>query len=503
MDIFSNLFQAFGALFHWQPLLVILIGVTVGILVGALPGLSPSMGVALLVPFTYGMSPTLALVLLVAIYISACYGGSITAITINAPGTAAASVTTFDGYPLTQQGKPGIALGISVVSSAVAGIIGAGILIFFSVPLAGIAVRFHPAEYFALALFGLATVASLAGQQWLKAFIAALLGLALNTVGTDPISGADRFTFGLQELSDGFSLIPALIGLFALSEVFTAIERRSFTVKTLDALGNAWPSLRDYWKLKFTILFSSLGGTLIGIFPGAGSTIASFLCYDFTKRLSKEPDTFGHGNPHGVAASESANSSSVGGALVPLLTLGIPGSATTAVLIGAMMIHKLTPGPQLFFNRPEVIYGIFAALLLANIFLLIIGLAGSRLWVKVTAIPKVPLFVVIALMAILGCYSVRNSMFDVLCGFLFGLLGWVMKRYQFPVAPVILGLVLGSIAELNFRRAIMMDGPTIFFTRPLSAIMLALAALSFIIPLVTQARAKKSHAPSAEDAAKS
>ena len=490
-DILQKLVSAFGALAGWEPLLVIFVGVVIGIVVGAMPGLSPSMGVALLVPFTYEMSPTLALVLLVSIYIAACYGGSITAVTINAPGTAAAMVTSFDGYPLTQQGRAGMALAVSVVASAVAGVISALILIFFSVPLASVAVRFHPAEYFALALFGLATLASMAGKDWLKAFIAACLGLALNTVGTDPISGADRFTFGFVELSDGFNLIPALIGLFALSEVFRAIEKRDFSTQRIASLGQAWPGLRDYWKLKWTMFLSSLGGTLVGIFPGAGATIASFLCYDFAKRTSKKPEEFGRGSFQGVAASESANSASVGGALVPLLTMGIPGSATTAVLIGAMMIHKLTPGPQLFYEKPQVIYGLFAAILLANVVLLVVGLLGCRLWVRVTEIPKMPLFVVITMMCVLGCFSVRNSMFDVFCGLLFGILGWVMKRYQFPVAPVILGLVLGSIAETNFRRAIMMDDELVFFTRPISSVLLAVALLSFVIPFLANLPNKK------------
>lgn len=482
--ILENLMAAFGGLLSWQPLLVIVCGVLAGILVGAMPGLSPSMGVALLVPFTYGMSPTLALILLVSVYIAACYGGSITAITINAPGTAASMVTTFDGYPLTAQGRPGMALGVSVVSSSVAGMIGALLLIFFSVPLAAVAVRFHPAEYFALALFGLATVASLAGKKWLKAFIAAALGLALNTVGTDPISGAERFTFGFSALSDGFNLIPALIGLFAISEVLTAISQKDFEAKSTSTKGGEWPRWRDYWKLKFTILSSSLIGTVVGIFPGAGSTIASFLSYDFAKRTSRTPEAFGKGSLSGVAAAESANSASVGGALVPLLTLGIPGSATSAVLIGAMMIHKLTPGPMLFYNKPDIIYGLFAAMLLANLVLLLVGLLGSRLWVKITAVPRVPLYTLITLMCVIGCYASRNSLFDVYCGIAFGLLGWVMKRYGFPVAPVILGLVLGSVAESNFRRAIMMDGSEVFFARPLSAILLILAALSFLIPLV-------------------
>lgn len=487
-SILSHLIEAFGGLAGWQPLLVIVIGVAAGIMVGALPGLSPSMGVALLVPFTYNMSPTLALILLVSVYIAACYGGSITAITINAPGTAASMVTAFDGFPLTQQGRPGMALGISIVASAVSGMIGCIILVFFSVPMASVAVRFHPAEYFALALFGLATVASLAGKQWLKAFIAACLGLALNTVGTDPISGAERFTFGTVELSDGFNLIPALIGLFALSEVFTAISRGDLKPSPASSIGEEWPKLFHYWRLKWVVLRSSVLGTLVGIFPGAGSTIASFLSYDLSKRLSREPEQFGKGSLEGVAASESANSASVGGALVPLLTLGIPGSATSAVLLGAMMIHKLTPGPQLFYTKPGVIYGLFAAMLIANVVLLVVGLLGSRLWVKVTSVPRAPLFAIITLMCVLGCYASRNAMFDVYCGLLFGVVGWLMKRYGFPVAPVILGLVLGSIAESNFRRAIMMDGPTVFFERPLSAILLVVAMLSFVIPLIASYR---------------
>ncbi|MFQ3670648.1 MAG: tripartite tricarboxylate transporter permease [Verrucomicrobiia bacterium] len=467
----------------WEPLLMITVGIVLGIVVGAMPGLSPSMGVALLVPFTYGMSPTLALILLVSIYLAASYGGSITAITINTPGTASAVVTGFDGYPLTQQGRPEVALGVSLVISAVAGVIGTLVLIGCSVPLAAVAVRFHPAEYFALALFGLATVASLAGRLWAKAFLAAMFGLLLNTVGTDPISGAARFTFGITPLSDGFALIPALIGLFALSEVFTALEKRDFACKVLDKMGQAWPKVRDYLKLKWITLWASLVGTVVGIFPGAGATIAAFIAYDVAKRTSKKPEEFGKGSVEGIAAAEAANSGSVGGAMVPLLTLGIPGSATTAVLIGAMMIHKLTPGPQLFISRPEVIYGLFAALLVGNVVLLGVGLLGARLWVKVTAVPKPVLFTLIMVMGVLGSYAVRNSMFDVICCVAFGLMGWVFKRYDYPLAPVILGMVLGSIAETNFRRAIMMDGNWVFFTRPVSAVMLGLALLSFALPL--------------------
>ncbi|MEA2104403.1 MAG: tripartite tricarboxylate transporter permease [Candidatus Cloacimonadota bacterium] len=484
MEILSNLIDGFGVIGGLIPILIIMLGVVMGIIAGAMPGLSPSMGVALLVPFTYTMSPTLALILLVSIYIAANYGGSITAVTINAPGTPASVVTAFDGYPLTKKGKPGIGLGVSLISSTVGGFIGTLILIFFSAPLAKVALKFHPAEYFALAIFGLTTVASLGGKNWIKAFIAAIFGLLINTIGIDPISGVSRFTFGISYLYDGFALIPALIGLFALSEIFKQLEEGGHKTKTEMDLSSEWPTLRDYIKLKFTIIRSSIMGTLIGIFPGAGATIASFISYDVTKRLSKNPENFGKGEVSGVAAAEAANSSSVGGALVPLLTLGIPGSATTAVLIGALMIHDLTPGPRLFVTHPEIIYGLFASLLVANVALLIFGLFGSRLWVKVTNIPKKILFPLIFAVSIIGSFAVRNSFFDIISCLVFGVFGWILRRNKYPVAPIILGMVLGNIAETNFRRAVMMGGYDIFFTRPTSLILLILGLLSLIFAFI-------------------
>lgn len=490
-ELFSNLGLGLSFVMGVVPILTITLGVAMGIVAGATPGLSPSMGVALLVPFTYAMSPTLALILLVAIYIAANYGGSITAVTINAPGTPSSVVTAFDGYPLTKKGKPGLALGVSLVSSTVGGIIGTLILIFFSGPLARFALKFHPAEYFALAIFGLTTVASLGGKNWIKAFIAAMFGLLLNTIGIDPISGVSRFTFGLSFLYDGFALIPALIGLFALSEIFKQLEGGDFSIQAAASGKQEWPTASAYWKLKTTILRSSFMGTIIGIFPGAGATIAAFISYDVAKKTSKHPEEFGKGSLEGVAAAEGANSSSVGGALIPLLTLGIPGSASTAVLIGALMIHDLTPGPQLFISHPEIIYGLLASLLFANIILLILGFFGSRLWIKVTTIPKTVLFPLIFAVSIIGSFAVRNSFFDVAACLAFGVFGWFLRRYNYPVAPIILGMVLGNIAETNFIRAIMMEGWTVFFTRPLSLGMLIVAAASFAVPLI-QARKQKS-----------
>lgn len=483
-------FDSLLSLTQFIPLLLLLTGVCLGVLIGAIPGLSPSMGVALLIPFTYGMPATLALPLLLAIYIGANYGGSITAITLNTPGTASAVVTAIDGYALTKKNQTAKALGVSVVVSAFAGIIATGILIAFAMPLARIAVGFHPAEYFALAVLGLATVASLAGSSWLKALIALLLGLVLNSIGTDPISGHERFTFGVPSLSDGFILIPALIGLFALSEVFLNIEERQLENKPVSSIKDTWPNLKTYWQLKWVSIRSALIGTLIGIFPGAGAVVASFISYDYAKRRSHEPQAFGQGSLEGVAASEGANSGSVGGAMVPLLTLGIPGSATTAVLIGAMMIHDLTPGPQLFVNRPDLTSTIFIAMLIANVMLLGVGLAGGRLWIKVTRIPKAMLMTIILLMSILGAYSIRGSLFDVYTCVGFGIAGWYMRRHGFPLAPVVLGMVLGPIAESNLRRAVMMDGFTVLFTRPLTLGLLTLAILACIVPVIQARRSK-------------
>ena len=492
MELLNNLFQGFGYLAGIGPIAAIVIGVILGILAGAMPGLSPSMGVALLVPFTYGLTPQIALILLVSIYIAANYGGSITAVTINTPGTPSAVVTSFDGYPLTQQGKAGVGLGVSLISSTVGGIIGTIILIFFSIPLARLAVKMHPAEYFALAIFGLTTVASLGGKNWPKAFLAAMLGLLINTIGIDPFSGVKRFTFGTYRLFDGFALIPALIGLFALAEVFTRIEEFKLDKeKETKFEKTLWPSFSDYWKLKITIIRSSIMGTLIGIFPGAGATIAAFLSYDLAKKVSKDPDSFGKGNPEGVAAAEAANSSSVGGALVPLLALGIPGSASTAVLVGALMIHDLVPGPMLFVERPDIIYSLFAALLIANIVMLGLGLFGARLWVKVTIIPKKVLMPVILAISIIGSFAVHYSFFDVATCIGFGVAGWILKKYGYPAAPIVLGMVLGKLAETNFRRAVIMGGYDVFFTRPFSLILLVLAVLSFGIPLYQTHKANK------------
>ncbi|MEN8154487.1 MAG: tripartite tricarboxylate transporter permease [Acidobacteriota bacterium] len=487
MEILVNLWTGFVAISAFTPILMIFIGVLIGILVGVLPGLSPSIGVALLLPATYNLDPVSALVLLVSVYLSSNYGGSITAIAINTPGTPGAVATTFDGYELTKKGKPGLALGTSLVSSTIGGLIGTIILIAFSIPLAKVALNFESYEYFSLGIFGLTIISSLAGDNPLKGFIASVLGLLLVTIGFDTQLPFSRFTLGIPELSDGIEFIPALIGLFALGEIFYSIENFSILKKEHKArkkYSAKLPPFKKFWSFKKVILKSSILGTIIGSIPGAGGTIATFIAYNSAKNSSKNPEDFGKGSLEGVAAPESANNGSVGGALIPLLTLGIPGSASTAVLLGALMIHKLNPGPELFTKQPDIVYGIFISLILANIVMFFFGMIGNRFWVKIIAAPKSLVYPIIIALSFIGSYFIENSMFDVGVCLAFGILAWLLKRANFPTAPVVLGLILGKMIEENLRLSLVKGSFTEFFTRPISLLLLILSLLSFFSPYI-------------------
>jgi len=480
--------MGFGELAKFMPLLMILIGVIVGIMVGVLPGLSPSIGVALMLPATFGMDPMSALVLLTSVYLSSNYGGSITAIAINTPGTPGAVATTFDGYELTKQGRPLHALLTSLTASTMGGLVGTIILILFSVPLAKLALSFESYEYFALGVFGMTIISSLAGNSPVKGFISSIMGLLLVTIGFDTQLPFSRFNLNIAELADGIEFIPALIGLFALGEIFYSIENFSNPKlgKKKDSVSSKAQNLPliKLWKLKFLMFRSSVIGTLVGCIPGAGGTIATFIAYNDAKNASKAPEEFGKGSLEGVAAPEAANNGSVGGALVPLLTLGIPGSASTAVLIGALMIHKLNPGPELFEKEPGIVYGLFISLFIANIVMLIVGLLGNKLWVKIIAAPKKILFPIIIALSFIGSYFIQNSLFDVGTCIAFGLFGWLLKRGGFPTAPVILGLILGNMIEENLRLSLVKGGLIDFVTRPGSLIILVLAMVSFFLPYV-------------------
>lgn len=485
----EQLVGGFGLVLQPTVLLAIVVGSFAGFLVGILPGLSASGGVALLLPFTYGLSPVTGLALLTSLYSSAEYGGSVTAIAINTPGEPGALATTFDGYPLTRRGQPGKALGVSMWASMVGGIVSTILLLALSLPLANFALTFGPAEFFALGIFGLTIIASLAGRSLAKGLAVAAFGLAINVVGSDVLSGSTRFTFGLSELYNGFELVPVLIGLFALSEVFVMIEELAPPGRTVANLSSALPTRAELLQVLPASVRGSLIGVAIGVIPGAGKAIASLLAWNEEKRVSRTPERFGKGALEGVAAPESANNAVVGGALIPTLTLGVPGSATTAMLLGALTIQGITPGPQLFERNPQIIYGLFASLMVANVVILAMGLAGTRLWVKAISVPGPVMIPSIVAIAFIGAYTAGNDLFDVWVMFGAGALGYGLRKFGFPVAPIVLALVLGSMVETNLRRGLLVtDGSVVqFLSRPLALLFLALALLAVVGPRLSGA----------------
>lgn len=476
--------EAVGLILRWETILAIALGALAGFLVGILPGLSASGGVALLLPFTYALPPVAALALITALYTAAEYGGSVTAIAINMPGEPGALATTFDGYAMTKKGIPGKALGISMWASMIAGIVSTVALLLLALPLANFALSFGPPEFFALGVFGLTIVSSLAGASLAKGFVVAAFGLALTIVGLDVLTGMTRFTFGIPELFTGIELIPVLIGLFALSELFVIVEELTLDKLKVADMSSDLPTMREVRDIIPASLRGSLIGIGIGVIPGAGKAIASLLAWNEERRISKTPERFGHGAPEGVAAPEAANNAVVGGALIPTLALGVPGSATTALLISAMVVHGLTPGPNLFENDPQVVYSIFFSLLIANAAILVMGLAGTKAWVRVISAPSPVLVPVILGICFVGAYSVTNNMLNVWVMFIAGVIGYGLRRYGFPVAPIVLALVLGELIETNLRRGLVITGGDVieFLARPMALVFLVLAILSVLGP---------------------
>ncbi|MBL6863242.1 MAG: tripartite tricarboxylate transporter permease [Rhodospirillales bacterium] len=490
----ENWLLGIGQLGQWQVVLAMFAGVAMGIVVGAMPGLSGPTGLALMIPFTYILSPIVAIVLLISIYVGAEYGGSITAITINTPGTPSGAITAIDGYPMTEAGQTGRALSISIMSSTTGGVFSTICLVLFSIPLAQFAIAFGPVQYFALGIFGLTIVASLVSGNWIKGVIAALIGLLIETIGAEPMTGTQRFTFGQPALWEGISFVSAMLGLFAITEVFLIIEsevktrlksRAKFTTERI-----SWREFAGLWK---TLSISSVIGTIIGVMPGAGASIGSIVAYNEAKRISPNHEKFGKGAPEGVCASETANNATVGGALVPLLTLGVPGSGSTAILLGALMLHNISPGPQLFVKNPDIVYGIFTTLFLANFVMLFLGLKFIRLWLKVVEVSPPILAALIFSVAFIGAFSVGGSVGDVVVMLIIGVLGYVLRKFKFPLIPLVIGLVLGELIEISLRRALILsDGSfQVFFTDPISLGLLIAAALSLIYAIVRDIRAAK------------
>jgi putative tricarboxylic transport membrane protein len=497
--MFENLavgFAAFGDPMVWVALVF---GALAGYLIGAIPGLGPSLGVALLIPFTYGMDPVVSIVGLVALYAAAEYGGAITAVLINSPGTAAAVATAWDGYPLTQQGRAGEALSISIISSGTGIFIATLLLMLTAIPLSELALRFGPGEYFALALVGLSLVAGLSEGSPLKGAVSMAIGLALATIGLDVQTGVPRFTGGSPEFFEGLPLVPVLLGLYALSEVLFMIEDGpSEKMKSSPVSGLIAIPVKTVLGLKTVIFRSSILGYLIGVIPGAGASIASFVSYAVSKRLSKTPEKFGNGALEGVASSEAANNSAVAGALAPLLALGIPGSPTTAVMIGALMVQGIQPGPLLFSRSPEIPYTVFASLWVGVPVMVIIGLAGARIWARVANIPRPAIAAIVAGICYVGAYSSETTMFPVHIMTAFGIAGYVLRKLRFPLAPIILAMVLGEMMETNFRRALIsaQGDWAIFYSSPLTVGLVVIAFLAFVLPGVSLLRARwqKAHA---------
>lgn len=461
------------------------VGVIWGIFGGALPGISPSIAMALLLPFTYSLDPVTAVVLLGSVYIGAEYGGSIPAILINTPGTNSAAATTIDGYAMHRKGQGGLALGISLTAGFVGGLFGLLMLVLLTEPLAEVALAFTPPAYFALGLLGLSVIASLSGNSLVKGLISGLFGLMIATVGTDPLSGVSRFTFGVPDLLSGVKPILVMVGLFAVSELIAQVIEPEWVKVKSGTARLELPSLELWKRLWKCEAIGCAIGTFEGITPGAGGTIAAFLSYNEAKRWSKHPEEFGHGSPEGVAAPECANNVVTGTALVPLLSLGIPGSNSAAVLLGGFLIHGLFPGPMLFERTPEVAYGLYAGLFVANIVMLLVGLVILSPCIWLVNRPRPYLLAFIFALIVSGVYSIEQSFFQVGIVFATGLLGHAMRRLHVPILPMVLGVVLGFMIESNYRRSLLLSGGdhSIFVNDPVSLGLLvtALAMLSFTL----------------------
>jgi len=490
-------FELFSASFlgvlHWKTLMMIFLGVAGGILIGSLPGLTATMGVALLVPFTFGLPFNESIGMLLGIFSGSIYGGSISAILISTPGTPAAAATLMDGYPLTKKGMAGRALSMSVFASFVGGFTGALIMIFLSPQISKMALEFSAAEYFGLAIFGLSIIISVSGTSVLKGIMVGFFGLLISTIGMDPVSGYPRFTFGSMNLFEGPAFIPTLIGLFAFAEVLRGVENLEGTKKAVSKITRLLPSISDIRKAWKDMAKSSVMGTFIGSIPGAGSDIAAFVGYSEAKRRSKRPEKFGDGAIEGVAAAESANNACSGGAMIPMLSLGVPGDAVTAILLGAFVIQGIQPGPMLYVEDLGTVYSVFSSMLVANIAMLIVGLLGIRLYTKTITIEKSILLPTIFVLSIVGAYSMRNNLFDVWVALTFGVTGYFLHRYHFPLSPILLALILGPMAEANLRRAMIIADNSIVdvISRPITAIFLILALLSLITSLLRQWRSKQ------------
>lgn len=470
--MFENMAAGLSLILNVTTFLALSLGLIIGIFFGALPGLTTTMAMAIFVPITFFMDPLIGIPFLLGLYKGGMYGGSIPAILICTPGTAAAAATTLDGYPLAKQGKAGKALKVALFASVIGETIGNLVLLFIVGLLAGVALLFGPPEYFAILLFSFTIIAALSEKSMLKGFFAAAAGIFLSTIGLDPVMGTQRLSFGFSALDGGLSFVPLLIGLFALSEIFIQLEKRFQTNKVIDIDTKGEGNKLSWKEFKPTLPavgIGSLVGMWIGLLPGLGQPIACFLSYGLAKKRSKNPELYGKGAIEGVAAAEAGNNSVNGTAMVPMLALGIPGDTCTAILLGAFIAQGLSPGPLLFTTQGPMVYGIILTMLLGNIFFVAIAYFLIPVFSRVAMISKAVLFPAITAIAMVGAFAVNNSIFDIFVMVIFGLVGYFMKKTDIPVTPLVIGLLLGGLTETAFSQSLLMSrgNPLIFFTRPI------------------------------------
>lgn len=483
-------------------LVALLIGLAVGTLVGLFPGVTGSMAVALASGFTLTMEPAQGLAVLLSIYVGANFGDRIPAILVNTPGTPAAISTTFDGYPMAKQGRAGLALTISGMTVAAGIFVSMLVFMVAARPIAKMALKFGPAEMFALVVFGLTVMVSVSSKSVLKGLLAGLLGIALATIGRDPLTGDERFVFGFNDLNSGIPFIAVIIGLFGVSELLEqVITHHSDKLKPISGLGRWWPNKKEYKESAKPFAIGTAIGTFVGIVPAAGGDIAGIIGWDQARRFSKKPEEFGKGSIEGVSAADAASGATLGGALTTTMALGIPGDSVMAVMIGSMIIWGLQPGPSLFVNRPDLIVTIAAIMLIATAVSLAVSLVRMKGMVKLLDLDNHYLWSVILIFCIVGTYTTTNSMYSVWVMLTAGVLGVVLKRSGFPPGPIVLGLLLGPLAESNLRRALVIGGPTELLTRPISAVFLLLAALSLVAPLISKWRKSRNEAPAKVESA--
>lgn len=495
MDTLNYLMAGFSVALTPTNLMLALIGAFLGTIVGMLPGLGPINGVAILLPFAYalGLPPESALILLAAIYLGCEYGGRISAILINVPGDAAAIMSTLDGYPLAKQGKAGVALSLSAMSSFTGSIIATIGVVLFAPLLANWAIAFGPVEYFVLMVFAITCLSGLVGDQPIKTAVAALIGLGLATVGVDAVTGVYRFTFDSVNLSDGIQFTTIVIGFFSISEILIMLEQTSTGQKALEQGKRAMFNLKELMFSAGAMVRSGIVGFVVGVLPGAGATIASAMTYTNEKKLAGETGKFGEGDLRGIAAPEAANNASACGSFIPMLTLGVPGSGTTAVMMGALTLYNITPGPQLFAEQPDIVWGLIASLFVGNVILLILNLPLVGLFAKMLNTPNYILIPAIAAVSFVGVYAIHSTTFDLILMVALGVLGYFLRKLNFPLSALILGYVLGELMESSLRRALSISQGdiSILFHGPIAQVLWVLVGLMILLPIYRSIRGKK------------